>query len=282
MIIKELSDNQTLTESERILAGYICKNYQNVLNMTAKQLAQNVYVSTPTVIRLCKKLGFENFAAFKVTLSKETTEEYMKMSNVSFDIPFQKEDDLKTITGKMASLSISSIVRCRDTFDYEELDKICGLLSRKKFIDIYGIGLSLNSAQEFCVKMNRIGYNVSLIAEASSQIARAVNATPEQAAIILSYSGYTKSNIAVAEILKKNRCPIIVITGNRRSSLLKYASRSLLLKSEEPLQMTQKTDSFGTLYMFHYILDCLFAVIFSKNYEANLQKTSQISRWQFI
>lgn len=281
MILNDLINNEYLTSTERLLAEYIVKNYEKVLKLNSRELAKEIFVSPPTVIRLCKKLGFESYNEFKIQLSKETTTEYLSLKDINFNMPFQKGDSLETIVSNVSSIAISNIMHYRDHFDYEMMEAITEVILKKKFIDIYGIGTSLNSAREFCDKMTHIGYNVSLNYEPAVLASRSMNSGKHQVAIIISYSGYTKSMIDVAKRLKHNCTTIVVITGNSKSELLSYADYSLILESDESLIMVDKIDVFGILYMFHYIFDCLFAIIFSKNYEINLIKEKVIHGIQF-
>ena len=63
-----LQEIESLNELEFIICEYIQKNKQLVSDMTIRELANNVHVSTTTVLRLCKKFNCDGYAEFKIKL----------------------------------------------------------------------------------------------------------------------------------------------------------------------------------------------------------------------
>ena len=110
MILQNLKNNNTLTSSEKAAADYILKNPDKVLKMTSRELAEQIYVSAPTIIRLCKKLGYESFTDFKMDLSKATTDEYQKTTEqpVSRILPLNINIAGLTLINKLIELEQDS------------------------------------------------------------------------------------------------------------------------------------------------------------------------------
>ena len=73
-----------------------------------------------------------------------------------------------------------------------------------------------------------------------------------------------------AEILKNNHTNILLISSTEPSELTKYANIQLLICSEE--NHYNKISSFSTRLSILYILDNLYAGLFSQNYDANIKK----------
>lgn len=276
MILRELKENDILTGSETALSQYIIDNPEKVINMTSRELAAQVYVSAPTVIRLCKKMGFGSFYEFKIKLSAEIADEYQKMLNVDYNFPFSKESTIENAVSQLATIAISNVMKLRDTFDYKTLEKICILLRNMHYIDIYGVGLSIKCASEFREKMMHIGYHVTLVDECAQTIYWADNSREGQCAIVISYSGKTKTMIQTIKILKNRGVKTILITGNKMSEMTEYADIIFYIQSEEELEMKKKIDSFGMLYNVHYLLDCIYIGVYLKNYDACYQKSQHI------
>lgn len=57
--------------SERIVAEYLLENPSVVLESNIRQLAARIYVSPATIVRLCKRLGFEGYRDFRQSLIYE-------------------------------------------------------------------------------------------------------------------------------------------------------------------------------------------------------------------
>lgn len=62
---------ESLTRAERQLANTLLEDYPAAGLASVTTVAQNAQVSTPTVVRMVQKLGFEGFADFQNTLREE-------------------------------------------------------------------------------------------------------------------------------------------------------------------------------------------------------------------
>jgi DNA-binding MurR/RpiR family transcriptional regulator len=73
-LIARLSDpDPELTAAERAIASYILANRQSIAYDTAVSLAKKLDVSSVTVGRFCRRLGYENFRALKADLKLDST-----------------------------------------------------------------------------------------------------------------------------------------------------------------------------------------------------------------
>ena len=57
-----------LSESERHLLEYIVKHIDAIPNMSIVKLSEEASVSTATIVRLMKKIGYDGFTSFKTKL----------------------------------------------------------------------------------------------------------------------------------------------------------------------------------------------------------------------
>ncbi len=65
------ADFDSLTKSERLLAGHLTRNYPVAALGSITQLAKGAGVSTPTVLRLAQKLGFRGYPEFQAQVRAE-------------------------------------------------------------------------------------------------------------------------------------------------------------------------------------------------------------------
>ena len=56
------SQVENLNEAEMCVYNYIVKNLKHILNLSVRELADEVHVSTATVMRFCKKMGYSGFS----------------------------------------------------------------------------------------------------------------------------------------------------------------------------------------------------------------------------
>lgn len=61
----------TLSEAERYLFKYIYNHLEEVTNMSIVKLSENANVSTATIIRLMKKIGYEGYTDFKYKVQEK-------------------------------------------------------------------------------------------------------------------------------------------------------------------------------------------------------------------
>ncbi|MDN6162051.1 MAG: MurR/RpiR family transcriptional regulator [Atopostipes sp.] len=96
-------DINDLTTTEQSVYSYILANEEKVSYMRIRGLAEVTHVSTATILRLVKKIGYDGFAEYRTTLKYklnqkteiELNEEYLKkFFDRSFNENYQKYIDL--------------------------------------------------------------------------------------------------------------------------------------------------------------------------------------------
>jgi len=92
-----------LTRTEQSVYGYVLANEEKVSYMRIRELAEATHVSTATILRLVKKIGYDGFVEFKMSLKYklnernevDLNEEYLKeFFNRSFNDNYQQYIDL--------------------------------------------------------------------------------------------------------------------------------------------------------------------------------------------
>ena len=79
----------SLNETEAHIYNYVMQNKEKVLEESIRKLANDIHVSTATIVRFCKKLGCEGFMELKYKLKESITEgEYKNQIAVSSFVDF--------------------------------------------------------------------------------------------------------------------------------------------------------------------------------------------------
>lgn len=282
MIIETLQSCKDLTTTECVLAEYILGNVDAVTTMTIRELAQEAAVSPPTVSRLCNKLGLSSYNDFKVQLATEHQKLIHKLQKVDLNHPFNERDSAYKITKKLADLSIEQIQSAYQSIDPLLLEQVAHAVCLRRQIFLFGIGLSHTVTQSFSERLTRIGYVVSASPDTGIQVAHACLAEAKSSvAIVISHSGMTRDVLRCAQKLHKNKVPTLLITGNPLSPMNPYSNWVCCLSSAEKLTMQEKIDCFGFQTSVHYLLDCLYSMIFGHDYEANAEKARIVNQEQF-
>lgn len=267
-IMTQLEFELDFSYSEKQIARYILNHGEDVLSMSAKQLANVTYTSPATIVRLCRKIGLEGYNDFKIKYSAELQYDQRNEKRIDVNFPFLIDDDHHTIAKNLVSLSNEVISDTYQLIDFDELNTIVDLLYNNPNIDIYGSGNSILAALSFQHKMMRIQRNVNVKTIPGEQIFMSYNSSPDKIALIISYSGETADLIRYANILKEKKTPIILITSLGDNQLSRMADYVLHLDSRE--KIFNKIAPFSSQISMEYVLNLIFSCIFLKDYNENM------------
>lgn len=235
-IISLLCSDLTLFAAEWRIADYILANPQEAANMTQSQLAAQSGSSEATVSRFCKKLGFENYRVFQLTLARdvrETRQIGAYSNNVSMeDIPQSLENilnnKLNEITATIHSLSEDSLLRVLD------------LLRNASIIEVAAVGNTIPVALDASFKFKQLGLRCVMSEILEHQSAFALTLTPQDLLFLISHSGRSRRLLDIAKIARERRVPIVLITGDPSSPLARVSDHCLYSTNLESLLTTKE------------------------------------------
>lgn len=55
----------SFTKTFKLISDYIKKNYSNIVFLSIQELAESMGVSTSSITRYCKELGYEGYSEFQ-------------------------------------------------------------------------------------------------------------------------------------------------------------------------------------------------------------------------
>ena len=268
-IMTQLEFELDFSQSEKQIARYILNHGEDVLSMSAKQLANVTYTSPATIVRLCRKIGLEGYNDFKIKYSAELQYDQRNEKRIDVNFPFLVDDDHHTVAKNLVSLTNEVLSDTYQLIDFDELNTIVDLLYHNQNIDIYGSGNSILAALSFQHKMMRIQRNVNVKTIPGEQVFMSYVSTPDRIALIISYSGETSDIVHYAKILKEKKTPIILITSLGDSQLSRMADYVLHLDSRE--KIFNKIAPFASQISMEYVLNLIFSCIFLRDYNENIE-----------
>ena len=237
---------------------------------TIHQLAQKAFTSPSTIVRLCKKLEFEGYKEFHKAFIYELA--VRKEADLKKAEKIKREDSLEEIADKVTYRNIISLEKSRKLIDFDVLERAVNELLRCEKIYLFGIGSSLLVAKDAYLKFMRIGKCCQIYDDWHGQLLYAKNMGPEDAALIVSYSGLTKEMLDCAVQIRKSGARLIAITRFEASELAKMADYCLSVASTEPMFRSGAMSSrISQLNM----VDILYSAYVNRHYDENLQKISK-------
>ena len=196
---------KSLNDMEMLVYDYLMKNKEKVTYMTVRELADEVHVSTATVMRFCRKAGFDGYSEFKVKFKMFLNEEKNKKHQVNEDIQEIQEYFQK----------ISSEIH------QKELDEIADVVRDAKQVIFIGLGTLGKYGARYFSNLKKFSQYIE------DPYFPIMEGMSDAVVIALSVSGETEQVVQMASDFKKNKCKIISITNKSVSTLSKLSDYSL-------------------------------------------------------
>lgn len=224
--IRAVSDS--LSAKEQIVANYILKNPEETIHQTITELAENCQVAEATIFRLCKRIGFRGYQAFKIALASDIVK---PIENIHEEI--QSTDSIGMIQRKLFKSHIDALNDTLSLMEEKEFEAAIQAIVKADKIDFYGSGGSAIIALDAFHKMIRTGIPCSYHQDSHLQVMSAALLTSDSVAIGISHSGSNKDVIQAVKIAKENGATTIGITGYLKSPLTKEVDIVLYTSSKE-------------------------------------------------
>ena len=82
VMLKMVKNKEELSVAERAVLDYLIENRDNLKDFGVEKIAEAAYTSPASVVRMCKKLGYQGFKDFKIDFI---------LANAKVEIPDTKE-----------------------------------------------------------------------------------------------------------------------------------------------------------------------------------------------
>lgn len=274
MLLKEQLESTYFSPAEQIAVDYILKFPDKIENKTIQVVASETYTQPSALVRIAKKMGFKGWRDFKKAYLEEWEYINKNFQMVDANLPFHKSDDVMTIAGKIATLEKSTIDDLYSLLRSENLQQARKMLLEAGYIRIFAQNANLLVANDFALKMNRIGKNVVLSSIKGEEGYEANNMPKDSCGIIISYSGENTSLIQVNTILKRKCVPTICITSIGENTLSSQSTCPLPITTREKLY--SKVGHFTTNISIIYLLDVLYSMVFAENFDKNFAHLKRV------
>lgn len=123
-------------------------------------------------------------------------------------------------------------------------------------------------AESFQQNMLEIGVKVEVVKEHFYQHWNAQSCQKGDVVMIISYAGKTPYLNDIVKTLKEKDVTMILISSTIQIPFAKYVDYHLYFASYEDSE--EKIASFSSRISLQYLLDCIYACYFNRDYEKNL------------
>ena len=217
VFLKRLTQHREhLSRLEIEVLDFILHYPERMIELNVSQLANELFVSTATISRTCKKLGFLGFQDMKYSINKEVNQERKSTNTTNIGVLAEHLNRMQ--------LEITNTLAC---INEEEIVKAAKYIKDSNRIEFFGVGNSLPVSIDAARKLMFSGKIASAREDWDELRSVADSLTEKDLAILISYSGETINILAYASILKKRNVKIIAITGQQKNRLQQEADLSI-------------------------------------------------------
>ena len=266
--LRELS--KSFSSTEREIAEIILKNPAMVVDQSIHELARNTFSSASTIVRLCHHTGFSGYKEFRKAVTYELAQREQTRKTDRAEIG--QTDSIADIIDKITYQNILSLEETRELLDVQVLKEAVELLRRARVIYLFGLGASLCAAKDAYLKFLRLNRLAVINEDWHSQLLQAKNATSEDLALVISYSGATEEIIACIKELKKNNTPVVAITRCVPSPVSEMADLKLYTAANESLF---RSGAMSSRISQLNLVDILYTALANETYENTVDQLTR-------
>lgn len=201
-----------LSRLEQQVLDYIIDYPKEFSQSRIDEVAQKLYVSTATVSRTSKALGYSGFQELKYTLIHQLEEGQYPTYE-----PSQNFDQL-------ANRVQNEITETLQLIQPKNLELGAQLLADSQRVEFFGVGSSYSCCFEAARKLTFAGRIANAREDWDELRIVAKHLTSNDLAILVSYSGETSLPLEYVAILKEKQVPIIAVVGSKNNQLEEFAS----------------------------------------------------------
>lgn len=258
----------SFTESEQTFIDFIFNHPYDVIQLNLQQLSKTSYVSISTIYRVMEKLEINGLNQLKLQIS-ESLKNNENLKNIDYNYPFQKTYTHYQILTQMLELYDQTLKNTINLIDLDVLLHTVQALKKANNIYIFPSIGNYFMAESFQQNMLEIGVKVDVIKEAYYQHWHVQLCDENDIVMLISYAGRTPQIMDIVHDLNKKNIPIILISSTIHTPIDQFAKYHLYFSSYEDSE--EKIASFSSRISLQYLLDCIYACYFNRDYEKNLE-----------
>jgi DNA-binding MurR/RpiR family transcriptional regulator len=196
--------------SEQYVVNLVNKERSKIMQMSIVEFADFANVSTATIVRTMKKMGYSGYTDFRHSLGSSNSHEPAVLRAADENIRRVITANQREVEETINLLNIGTIE--------DGVQQIAGASS----IYIFARGLSEMIADEMSLKLQLSGKYTQTLHDPNIIMTLAKRVQPDACAIFISLNGETSELVTAARSLHENGVPVITITTNGEAPLTKY------------------------------------------------------------
>jgi DNA-binding MurR/RpiR family transcriptional regulator len=175
---------------------------------TVEQLAAQARVSMPTIVRMCRRFGFDSVREFMLRLAQT-----LAVSGSHLHRSVQARDSTEAVISKIAHAAAGALTRLGRGLDPATIDAAAAAMARASRIDCYSVGAASSfMAQELQSRLFRLGLTANAIFDAHQQLVSASTLGQAGVAFVISHVGRMPYTLEAAQFAKQRGATVVALT----------------------------------------------------------------------
>ena len=273
MILEKLRDTNNLTTQEKLIASYILENPDKVKSVSSRKLAMLTYASQSTVIRLCKKLGFDSFKEFQIeyNLDYKNSLLYYEIDN---NTPINMKTRYEEIIHLLPKIQMNTLTKLQSTLNQNTMIRVANYLTHADYIDLYGLGISNIIVKQAAFKFMSIGSNCTVHDGLNTHYILTTN-NNKRIALVLTFTGKNTTILNISKKLMQNHIYTVIMCEYNSEKLHEYCNEVICIDSGISYL---NLESYTSIISAHFAFDILFSLMLTNNYDKSLEASINLLR----
>lgn len=258
-----------LRPSEQRIADLFLADPGEAAGLSVAELARRCATSTTSVVRFCKRLGYEHVRELRNHVLRDVERETFDtaaLPAVSGDI--DRDDTLSDIVAKVSLAETLSIADTAKVLDTDSLREAVSAITTAVRVDIFGVGASSIVGLDLQRKLTRIGRTALEWSDHHAAWTSAATLEPGNVAIAVSHSGATTDTIEFLLLARRAGATTIAITNHAGAPLAEQADIVLTTAARET---GFRSGALGSRIAQLMVVDCIFIGVAQSHYDRSME-----------
>lgn len=222
IFLKIQNNYKDLSATSKKLADFVTANYDEVIFLSASDLALQIKTSEAAIVRFAQAVGYTGFPEFK----RELIRYYREQTTPARKVKYYLEDlpGSSNFYNNIVEKEINSLKESVKTVDEKELLKAIKIISEAKHRYIYATGVNSDLANYLTYRLNRFKLKSSAeIYYGKAVFEKMIHFTKDD--VIINYGFYqpNREHKVLMHYLNQKGIPNILITDTRVPPMVQNA-----------------------------------------------------------
>ncbi|MTI16453.1 MurR/RpiR family transcriptional regulator [Rhodobacteraceae bacterium RKSG542] len=241
--------SDSVSPAERRITELILEKPEKFIDLPMSQLAVSARVTEATLIRFCRRKGYEGLPDFRIALAQS-----LALARNFHREPTELSDPLSAHLEHITATAYQALDAVKASITPKKITKAAKLVLAARRIEVVGMGgASANVASETVNRLFRLGLTVSHSSDGYQQRMIAATLTPEDILIVFSASGELPLVLDTVRVAREAGARVISVTRSN-SKLEEHSDLALTIEVSEPENiLTPSPIRYSQLLLLDYL-----------------------------